>query len=84
MFDNSQLLDKDLTHKLSVFMVLSSTFRVSSLQHLNIKFMTRNDMSYNFYFHKLHKSWRRGKAPPAILHQAYAKDLNLCVVNKGS
>ena len=32
--DNSQLSDKDLTHKLTVLMVLSSASRVSSLQHL--------------------------------------------------
>ena len=57
MSDNSQLSDKDLTHKLTVLMVLSSASRASSIQHLNIKFMARN-MSHQFYFHKLHKSWR--------------------------
>ena len=77
---NSQLSDKDLTHKLTVLMALSSASRASSLQHLNIKFMARNDMSYKFYFHKLHKSWRRGKAPPIISYQAYTQDPNLCVV----
>ena len=80
MSDNSQLPDKDLTHTLSVLMVLSSTSMVSSLQHLNIKFMARNEMSYKFYFHKLHKSWRRGKAPPTISCQAYTQVPSLCVV----
>ena len=37
-------------------------------------------MSYKFYFHKLYKSWRRGKVPPTISYQAYTQDLNLCVV----
>ena len=37
-------------------------------------------MSYKFYFHKLHKSWRRCKVPPTISYQAYTQDLNLCVV----
>ena len=61
-------------------MALSSASRASLLQHLNIKFMTRNGMSYKFYFQKLHKSWRRGKVPPTISFQAYSEDLNLCVV----
>ena len=37
-------------------------------------------MSYKFYFHKLHESWRRGKASPAISYQAYTQEPNLCVV----
>ena len=78
--DNSQLPDKDLTHKLTVLMALSSASRASSLQHLNIKFMARNEMSYKFYFHELYKSWRRGKAPRTISYQAYTQDPNLCVV----
>ena len=80
MSDNSQLSDKDLTHKLTVLMVLSSPSRTSSLQHLNIKFMARNDISYKFYFRKLHKSWRWGKTPPTTSYQAYTQDPNLCVV----
>ena len=33
---NSQLSDKDLTHKLTVFVALSSASTASSLQHLNV------------------------------------------------
>ena len=61
-------------------MALSFAPRASSLEHLNIKFMARNDMSYKFYFHKLHKSCRKGKGPPTISHQAYIQNPNLCVV----
>ena len=71
VFDNSQLSDKDLTHKLIVLIPLSSKSRASSLQHLNITFMTKNGMSYKFYFHTLRKSLRRGKAPPTVSYQAY-------------
>ena len=60
MSDNSQLSDKDLTHKLIALMAYISAFRVSSLQHLNIKFMLRNDMSYKFYFFKLHRELEKG------------------------
>ena len=80
MSDNSQLSDKETTHKLTVLMALSSASRASSLQHLNIKFMARSDMSYKFYFHKLHKSWRRSKAPPTISYQAHTQDPNFYVV----
>ena len=80
MSDNSQLSNKDLTHKLTVLMALPCDSRASSLQHLNIKFMARNSMPYKVYFHTLHKGWRRGKAPPTILYQTYTRDPNLCVV----
>ena len=80
MSDNSQLSDKDLTHKLTVLMVLSSASRTSSMQHLNIKFMVRNGMFYKFFSRKLHKSWRKGKAPPTISYQAQTQDPNICVV----
>ena len=80
MSDNSQLSDKDLTHKLAVLMALLPASRASLLQHINIKFMAKIDMSYKYYFHKLHKSWGKGKAPPTISYQAYTKDHNLCAV----
>ena len=80
MSENPELSDKDLTHKLTVLMTLSSASRASSLQHLNIKFVAKNDMPYKFYFHKLHKSWWRDKTPPTISYQAYTQDPNLCDV----
>ena len=42
--------------------------------------MTRNNTSYKLYFHKLHTSWRRGKASPKVSYQEYTQDPNLCVV----
>ena len=47
---HSQLSNKGLTHKLTILMALSSASKPSSLQHLNIKFMARNDMLINFIF----------------------------------
>ena len=80
MSDNSQLPDKNMTHKLTVLVALSSASRTASLQHLNIKFMARNDMFYKFYFHKPHKSCRRSKASPTISYQANTQDPILYVV----
>ena len=56
MSDNSQFSDKNFANKLAALMALSSAARVSTLEHLKLKFMTRNDEYYKFYFHKLHKS----------------------------
>ena len=42
--------------------------------------MAKNDTPCKFYFHKLHKSWRRDKAPPTVLYEAYTQDPNPCVV----
>ena len=42
--------------------------------------MARNDKSYKFYFHKLHKSWRSDKTPPTVSYQIYKQDPNFCVV----
>ena len=43
--------------------------------------MARNEKSYEFYFYKMCKSCRRGKAPPTGSYQAYIQDPNFCVVN---
>ena len=80
MSDNSQLSDKDLTYQLTVLKALPSESRASSLQHLNIKFMARNDTSYKFYFHKLQRSCRRVKVSPTVSYQAYTHDPNLGAV----
>ena len=39
-----------------------------------------NDTSCKLYFHKLHKSWKRGEVPPTVRYQAYTQDPKLCVV----
>ena len=42
---------------------LTTASRVSGLQHLDIRQMTKSDSKVTFYFAKLHKSWRKGKPP---------------------
>ena len=77
---NSQLSEKELTCKLTVLLALSSALRASSIQHLNIDFMAKTNSCYKFYFNKLHKSWRKGKVPPAVTHQEYTQNESLCDV----
>ena len=66
MFVNCRLSEKKLTCKSAVLPALSSVLRASSIQHLNINFMPKTNSIYKFYFDKLHKSWRKGKTPPAV------------------
>ena len=77
---NSQLFEKNLTCKLTVLLELSSALRASSMQHLIINFMEKTKSCYKFNFNKLHKSWRKGKVPPAVTYQEYTQDESLCVV----
>ena len=63
-----------------MLLALSSALRASSIQHLNINFMTKTKSCYKFSFNKLHKSWRKGKAPPAVTYQEYTQDESLCLV----
>ena len=41
--------------------------------------MAKNDTSYKFHFHKPHRSWRKGKAPPTVSYQACIQVPNLCI-----
>ena len=44
--------------------------------------MTKDKDIYIFYFSKLHKSWMKGQAPPAITYFAFSEDKALCLVEK--
>ena len=43
--------------------------------------MARSSSQVVFYFNKLNKSWRRGKAPAELTYQEYPNDKSLCVVS---
>ena len=75
-----QLSEKNLTCKLTVLLALSSALRGSSIPHLNIDFMAKTKSCCNFYFNKLHKSQRRGKAPAAVTYEEYTQTESPCVV----
>ena len=77
---NSQLLEKTLICKLTVLLALSSALRASPIQHLNINFMSKARSCYKFYFNKLQKSWRKGKALLAVTYQEYTQDESICVI----
>ena len=79
-YDNSSLNDADLTCKLTALLALITASRASIIQHLNKEFMAKDKDRYIFYFNKLHKSWRKGQAPPYITYFAFGEDKALCVV----
>ena len=63
-----------------VLLTLSFALRASSIQHFNINVMAKAKSCHKFYFNMLHKSWRKGKAPPAVTYQEYTQDESLSVV----
>ena len=72
---NSQLSEKKkLIYKFTVLLALSSALRASSIQHLNNNFMGKTKSCYNFCFNNLHKSWRKGKTPSAVIYQEYTQN----------
>ena len=62
------LSNKVLTHKLVILIVLSSASRASAIHHLDVRYryMLRPEGKFIFTFHKLHKSWKFGKAPASL------------------
>ena len=73
-YDNSSLNDANLTCKLTTLSALTKTSSFST------EFLTKDKGRYIFYFSKLHKSWRKAQAPPAIIYFVFGEDLALCVL----
>ena len=65
---------------LVTLMALTFASRASAMHCLDVRFMVKSD-GYIFTFHKLHKKWRKGKAPPKLYFYKYLKDQELCVVS---
>ena len=62
----SSLTDQELAYKLCMLLSLTTASRVLGLQHLDIRYMTKEDKKVTFYFAKLHKSWCKGKPTPSL------------------
>ena len=79
-YDNLSLNEAGLTCKLTTLLALTTASRTSMIQHFKKEFMANDKDRYIFYFSKLHKSWRKGEAPPAITYFGFDEDKALCVV----
>ena len=74
------LSDEVLTYKVVILMTLSSASRASVIHHLDVRYMLRPEGTLLFTFHKLHKSWKHGKATPSLEFCECTGDRDLCVV----
>ena len=78
--DNDQLSNKELTLKVTILLALTASSRISALHILDLNHMIQTSEYYEFRFHKLHKSWRRGESPPLLKIYAFSSDKALYVV----
>ena len=61
--DNLSLPIRVLSHKLVLLLSLTAASRVSEICFLNTEYMIELEDKYVFTFHKLSKSWRKGRPP---------------------
>ena len=78
--DNLNLPIRVLSHKLALLLSLTAASRVSEICCLNTEYMVEFEDKYVFKFHKLTKSWRKGRPPLSVEFCAYQQNPKLCVV----
>ena len=71
---------KELSLKLCMRIALTKSSRASAIHHLDVRFMVNTGDKVTLHFHKLHKSWRKGKPPLSLTVYAYSTDKQLRVV----
>ena len=69
-----------LSNKLALLLSLTAASRVSEICYLNTEYMIEFEDKYVFKFHKLTKSWRKGRPPLSVEFCAYQQNPKLCVV----
>ena len=74
------LPDKEISLKLSMFLVLTSSLTASRLHCLDIRCTVNTGDKTTFHFHKLQENWRKGNAPHSLSIYSYRTDEELCVV----
>ena len=79
--NKENLSEKYLAYRFVILMALTSASSASAILCHDVRFMVKLEDTYIFTFHKLHKSWRKGKAPPKLYFYKYPKDQELCVVS---
>ena len=78
--DNLSLLIRVLSLKLALLLSLTAPSRVSEICYLNTECMVEFKDKYVFKFHKLTKSWRKGRPPLSVEFCVYQQNPKLCVV----
>ena len=72
--------EKERSLKLRIVLFPTRTSRASGIHHLDIVSMLNASDKVTFHFHKLHKSWRKGKSLPSFAVYAYSPDKQPCLV----
>ena len=78
--ETDRLGEKELSLKLSILLALIKSSRASGIHHIDLRFMVNTGDKVTFHFHKLYKSWRKGKPSPSLTVYAYSLAKQLCVV----
>ena len=68
-----------LSHKLALLLSLTAASRVSEICHSNTEYMIEFEDKIVFAFHKLTKSWGKGRPPLSVEFYAYRQHPNFCV-----
>ena len=66
MRGHTDTLIKKISFKLCALLALTISSRTLGLHHLEIRNTGKTDNKGNLHFHKLHKSWRKGKPLPSL------------------
>ena len=77
---SSSLIDLELTYKLFMLLSLTTASRVSGLQHLDIRYMTKGNNKVTFFFLETNKSWCKGKPLTSLTIIGSPEDPQLCVI----
>ena len=75
--DNLSLPVRVLFHKLAVLLLLTVASRVSEVCYLNTEYIVKYENKYVFTFHKLNKSWRKGRPPLSVECCTYHQKLSV-------
>ena len=76
----SSMTDQEWTYKPCMLLSLATASRVSGLQHLDIRYMTKRHNKVTFYFAKLRKNWLKDKRPPSLTIIGFPEDPQLYVI----
>jgi len=78
--DNVTITNRTMNLKLATLLFLTSSNRCHEICYLDIRYMVKTLNSYQFYFTKVTKTWKKGQPPPMIEFKEFPQNSNLCVV----
>ena len=78
---NAQLLDRDLTHKLVMLLLILGGQRVNTILNFHVNYMVVNDIGVTFAPHRVLKHSKKNTKLDTFQYRNYVHDEKLCVVN---